>query len=67
MMIKYITFGYDPEMTYERKFVCYFHHTGFNNVSIGISVDFRKLNLEIHLPFGFLRIGWNCKVDAVLL
>jgi len=67
MVITVKTFGYSPRTTYNRRFVCYFHHTGFNDISIGASVNFRKPNLEIHVPFGFFRIGWDCIIDVVNL
>jgi hypothetical protein len=38
--------------------VCYFHHTGFHHISLGFHFDFRSPNIEVHLPFGFIRIGW---------
>ena len=40
-------------------FVCYFHYTGWENIQLGISIDVSIPNLEIHLPAGFVRIGWT--------
>lgn len=42
----------------ERMFVCYFHWVDLFQISLGITIDFRSPNLEIHLPFCFFRIGW---------
>ena len=42
-----------------RKFVIYFHFIGWWAISAGLHVDIKSPNLEIHLPFGFLRIGWK--------
>ena len=41
-----------------KKFVAYFYCNGFD-LSLGISVNFERPNLEIHVPFGFFRIGWQ--------
>ena len=41
-----------------RKFICYFHFTGFSNISIGISISITQPNIEFHVPFGFFRVGW---------
>lgn len=45
-------------MIRDRKFVCYFYFVGWLDLSLGISVGLAQPNLEIHLPFGFIRIGW---------
>jgi len=40
------------------KYCAYFWHNGWwNFVQFGIHVDFSVPNLEIHVPFGFVRIG----------
>lgn len=41
-----------------RRFVCYFHVTGLWHWSIGIHLHLPSPNLELHVPFGFLRVGW---------
>jgi len=45
----------------KRHFVCYWFHppTGFFHINLGFHLDLRGPNIEIHLPFGFLRIGWR--------
>jgi len=51
-----------------KQFVCYLHFVGFNNINFGISLDWLSPNLEIHLPFCFLRIGWQgITLDATYL
>lgn len=40
-----------------KRFVAYFYCNGAD-LSLGISICFTKPNIEIHLPFGFIRIGW---------
>lgn len=41
-----------------RRFCCYFFFVGWDCISIGLHVCISKPNIEIHLPFGFIRIGW---------
>ena len=41
----------------ERKWVAYFFLSSLHEVSLGFHIDLRTLNIEIHLPFGFLRVG----------
>lgn len=43
---------------YKRQFVCYFFYNGFYNINFGISLNLKLPNLEIHIPFGFIRIGF---------
>lgn len=40
-------------------FVCYFHFVGWDCLSLGFHVCLSAPNIEIHVPFGFLRIGWR--------
>ena len=47
-----------------RKFVAYWWFTGWNNINFGVSLDWRSPNIEIHLPFGFIRIGWEATEEA---
>ena len=41
------------------KFVCYFFFVGWDCISLGFHICLGAPNIEIHLPFGFLRIGWE--------
>jgi hypothetical protein len=43
---------------WERRFVAYFHFIGFDCLSIGLHICWTLPNIEVHLPFGFIRIGW---------
>jgi len=45
-------------MKREKHFVAYFYCNG-TDFSLGISLHFAQPNLEIHVPFGFFRIGWT--------
>jgi len=42
-----------------RKFCAYFYFVGFDCFSIGLHICFSLPNVEIHLPFGFIRIGYH--------
>lgn len=42
-----------------RRFVAYFHFVGWDCFSLGFHVCFGSPNIEIHLPIGFIRIGWK--------
>jgi len=43
----------------KRKFVAYFFFVGWNCISLGLHISMTHPNIEIHLPFGFIRIGWK--------
>lgn len=38
--------------------VAYFYFNGWDNINLGITVSWSQPNIEIHVPFGFLRFGW---------
>lgn len=44
----------------DRRFVCYLHWIGLDNISLGVSINWHVPNLELHLPFCFVRVGWQC-------
>lgn len=41
-----------------RKFVAYFWFVDWHCLSLGLHIGLDGPHIEIHLPFGFLRIGW---------
>ena len=43
---------------YPQHFVIKLHWIGFDCIQLGFHICFWK-NIEIHVPFGFLRIGWE--------
>ncbi len=45
----------------KKGFVCYYWFIGWWHWSLGINVYLPAPNLEIHLPFGFIRIGTQDK------
>ncbi|MGY3482324.1 hypothetical protein ACVW1C_000207 [Bradyrhizobium sp. USDA 4011] len=51
-MLRSRLFGWDGE-----SWICYFWRTGWDHFSFGLHICFGAPNIEIHLPFGFLRIG----------
>ena len=64
--IKGRQFGYElnPEDYKKgRYFVAYYWFVGWwTPINIGFHLDFHSPNIEIHLPFGFIRIGWAKEV-----
>lgn len=44
--------------TERRQFVAYFYFVGWDCINLGVSVCVSLPNIEIHLPFGFLRVGF---------
>jgi hypothetical protein len=42
-----------------RRFCCFFFFVGWSSISFGLSLDVFSPNIEIHLPFGFFRAGWE--------
>ncbi len=41
-----------------RMFVYYYYFVGWSCISLGIHVDLSLPNFELHVPFGFFRIGY---------
>jgi len=42
-----------------RLFGLHVHFIGWSQFSLGVSVDLTMPNVELHLPFGFIKIGWR--------
>ena len=42
----------------KRQFVCYFFFVSWFDLNLGCSLNLMLPNLEIHVPFGFFRIGF---------
>ncbi len=40
-----------------KKFKIKFHYNGIENINLGISINLLLPNMELHVPFGFFRIG----------
>lgn len=50
--------GYS-EMRKKKKFVVFYWFVSWVDIAFGISIDIGSPKLLIHLPFGFLTIGWE--------
>ncbi len=56
--------GCKPELKdFKRHFCCFFGFIGWDNISLGLNIDLLKPNIEIHIPFGFIKIGWT-RIDV---
>ena len=45
--------------TNKNVFVLYFWFVSWKSLSLGISLNLNPLHLEIHIPFGFIKIGMD--------
>lgn len=46
-------------MEFKKIFVFYYFFVSWYCISLGFHIDLENPNLEIHLPFGFIKIGWE--------
>lgn len=46
----------------KKEFICYFHFISWTHLSLGFHIDLGSPNIEIHLPFGFIRLGWQMRI-----
>ena len=51
----------DDNAVVRREPCFYWHFVDWTCISLGFHIDFYQPNIEIHLPFGFFRIGWLCR------
>ena len=42
-----------------RQFIAYFHFIDWSHISFGFHVWLKGPNIEVHVPFGFFRLGWQ--------
>ena len=42
-----------------RKFIAFFKYLGWWNLSLGVHIDLRSPQFQLHVPFGFFAVGWN--------
>lgn len=56
------TFGWGVHRPYHQplpRWLCYWHHLGFARaIQLGFRLDLSHPMIELHLPGGFLRIGY---------
>lgn len=43
----------------EYNFEAFWFFVNWYQLSFGINISLKPLNLEVHLPFGFLAVGWR--------
>jgi len=41
-----------------------FHFVSLSDISLGIHVCLYPFHIEMHVPFGFFRVGWQRKVKS---
>ena len=46
-------------------FICYFYFVGWDCVSIGLHLCLSEPNIEIHIPFGFIRAGFTMQPERL--
>ena len=40
-----------------RNFILAYHFVGWGAIQLGFHLDWRMMNIQIHIPFGFIHIG----------
>ena len=43
----------------KQRFIALFWFVSWTSISVGININVWPINMEIHLPFGFIKIGWE--------
>lgn len=43
----------------ERRFCAYFFYVHWDCISLGLHVSLACPNIELHVPFGFFKLGWE--------
>ena len=46
-------------MEFKKRFVAHFFFVQFCDISLGFHICLSAPNIEIHVPFGFFKIGWQ--------
>lgn len=59
-----LVWGDDLLAQSSRQFVAYFHFGSWADLALGASIHLRGPHVEIHIPFGFVRVGF-IRVGAV--
>lgn len=49
----------------DRQFECFFNFLGWWQWSFGFHLDIRHPHIDLHVPFGYLRIGWYSEAVAI--
>jgi hypothetical protein len=62
--LKRQAFGLDPDISDgKRHFTAHFWFVGWDCISLGLHICLSKPNIEVHIPFGFFKIGWEGYVE----
>jgi hypothetical protein len=54
------------EIEFRRTFECFFNFLGWWQWSLGFHVDVRHPHIDVHVPGGYLRVGWYNPRAAML-
>lgn len=49
----------------KRQFVIEFYYIGLASISFGFHIDFKMMNAQLHIPFGFIHIGMESKFEMI--
>jgi hypothetical protein len=49
------------------KFVAFFHFVEWHCISFGLHLCLKPVHVEIHVPFGFFKVGWIYKPKGTLV
>ena len=47
----------------KRQFIAFWWFVNWENISLGLSICWAGPHVEFHLPFGFIKIGWD-RIDV---
>ena len=47
-----------------KKFNINYHFISLYEISLGLNISLKDPCIQIHIPFGFVRIGWKEKQDV---
>lgn len=42
-----------------KKFTIFFLFVSWTDISLGISLDIKAPKIQLHIPFGFVSVGWE--------
>lgn len=42
-----------------KRFVAFFWFVSWTTISAGIRINVWPTNIEVHIPFGFIKVGWE--------
>lgn len=48
-------------------FICFFKFIGWADISLGVHIYLKRPYIDIHVPFGWVRIGWTKEPETLAL